>query len=88
MPIDRFAKLQSTYEMPSNKLVDIVPDDGNDLPEVTRGIYIGGIGDLTVVDEYANQVTFVGLLPGIILPIRAVRVMATGTTATNLIGLL
>ena len=49
-------------------------------------IYIGGGGNLVVVTEGGTTVTFTGVLIGTIIPIRVVKVKATSTTATNLVG--
>lgn len=51
------------------------------------GIYIGGAGNLAVVMESGDTVTFTAPPVGTILPIRVTKVMATNTTATLLIGL-
>ena len=54
-----------------------------------RSLYIGGDGDLKVtLDSDSASVTFVGLTANTILPIAAKRIWATGTTATDLIGLI
>lgn len=54
------------------------------------GVYVGVAGDVTLcpVDAVnAGVVTFKNLPAGHILPVRCQGVNATGTTATNLIGL-
>lgn len=71
---------------PARKGVAITPDNDNDLSDYTRGIYVGGTGDLKVDLVEEGTVTFVGLAAGIIHPIAAKRVYATGTDATNIIG--
>jgi len=48
-------------------------------------IYIGGDGDMKVVTEGGDIVTFVGLSAGDILPVSVIRVYSTGTTATDLV---
>jgi hypothetical protein len=48
-------------------------------------IYVGGAGNVTVVTEEGNTVTFTAPPVGTILPIRTQKVMAA-TTATLLIG--
>lgn len=66
----------------------ITPNDGVDLATNTRGIYVGGAGNVAVIlEDDTASVTFVAPPVGSVLPIRARRVLATGTTATNLIGL-
>lgn len=52
-----------------------------------RGLYIGGAGNVKVDCEGGGTVTFNGALAGSIIPVRAVRVYATGTTATNIVAL-
>lgn len=55
---------------------------------VTRALYIGGAGDLVVtMAEDQNDVTFLSVLGGTILPIQVTKVLATGTTATGIVAL-
>lgn len=69
--------------------ITITPDDATDLSNITRGLYIGATGNVRVLLLYdTTPVTFVGAVKGSILPIRVKRVYATGTTATDLVGLL
>lgn len=64
----------------------ITPNDGVDLTQVTRGVYIGVGGTLKVTMAGGATVTFTGLTAGI-WPFEVVRIHATGTTASALIGL-
>jgi len=57
------------------------------LPFVTRAIYVGGSGNVALMTFGQDIVIFVGAVAGTILPIRAVKVFATNTTAVNLVGL-
>lgn len=65
----------------------ITPDDGNDLPQAARAIYVGASGDLEVVTLGGTTVLFAGLSAGTTLPCSVSRVHATNTTAANLVGL-
>jgi hypothetical protein len=68
----------------------ISPDDDNDLPSPTRGIYVGGVGDLTVelVGDPKGTTTLFSAVPvGTVLPIQARKVLATGTGATLMTAL-
>jgi hypothetical protein len=65
----------------------VTPDDDNDLNDTTRALYIGGAGNVTIIDANGNTTTFEAVPVGMILPVRASRVMATGTTATNIVAL-
>jgi hypothetical protein len=50
-------------------------------------IYVGGGGDVAIVDLAGNTVTFVNVQSGTVLPVNAYKVMSTNTTATDMIGL-
>lgn len=62
--------------------------DTNEITFQTRGLYVGGAGDvkcLLVGDTVA--VVFVAVPAGTLLPIRVKQIFSTGTTATSLLGL-
>ncbi len=67
----------------------ITPSDtaGNGLPNFTRGLFVGGAGNLVVIDTQGNTTTFTNVQAGQILPIAVQQVKATGTTCTNIVGL-
>jgi hypothetical protein len=85
---DRFGDNPTGLDAPSMDGFAITPADGSDLTVITRAIYVGGGGDLTVVMRSGAKLTFSAVPQGTILPVRASRVMATATTATLLIGML
>lgn len=74
---------------PAGRAFVITPDDATDLPVSLRGIYLGGAGDLRVilVGDTA-PVTFGQMAAGGVHGLRIRRVLATGTTATGLVGVL
>ncbi|SOC91600.1 hypothetical protein SAMN05216358_1719 [Rhizobium sp. AN5] len=74
-------------ESPASHGFDIVPDDTNLLPSVTRAIYVGNGGQLCLTLLSGATVTFQNLPAGSLLPVRATRVFSTRTTATGLVGL-
>lgn len=53
----------------------------------TRAIYVGGAGALAVTLVSGASVTFNGVPAGAILDLAVTQVRATGTTATNIVGL-
>lgn len=65
----------------------VTPSDSDDLPWLTRGLYIGGDGDVAAVRSDGTAVTFKGLVAGSVLPINARRVNSTNTSATNIVAL-
>lgn len=66
----------------------ITPHDADYLGEAAQAIYVGGAGDISLTAEDHSEAIFSAVPVGTILPVRAIRVKATGTTATLLIGLL
>jgi hypothetical protein len=56
-------------------------------PNVFARLYIGGAGNVKVTTENGDAVTFTAVPVGTVLPIRVSLVWATGTTATNIVGL-
>lgn len=77
----------SGWSSPARNAFAITPSDSADLAFLTRGIYVGGAGNLSVIlADDTDPVSFVGVLAGTLLALRAKRVRATGTTATSLVG--
>lgn len=65
----------------------ITPSNEEELAYVTRSIYVGVGGTIAVVMASGDEVTFVGVQAGSVLPVRVKQVKVTGTNATNMIGL-
>ena len=87
---DLYAIESHDIDAPASKGFAITPDDNADLPYVTRAIYTGKGGTIVMVlvDDGAAATTFTDLPAGLVLPVRARRVKATGTTASmNMVGL-
>lgn len=72
---------------PARNAFAITPHNTNELAFVARGIYVGGAGDIAVTTANGHEVTLVAVPAGSVLPIVVRIVKATGTTATNLVGL-
>lgn len=84
---DRFSANASSITGPAAHAFAITPNDSADLPETTRAIYCGLGGDMTVTMASGEAVTFSNLPDGALLPIRVIRLSASGTTAQAIIGL-
>ncbi|APX88895.1 hypothetical protein BV394_03420 [Brevirhabdus pacifica] len=84
---DRYSSTFANLSSPAIDAFAITPDDATDLPEITRALYIGIGGDLSVVTKEGGSVTLVNLLAGTVLPIRVRAVRATGSTAQSVVGL-
>lgn len=66
----------------------ITPNDNADLPATANGLFIGtgAPGTLTVVTMGGNTVTFGAVPAGANILLAVKRVLATGTTVSNIVG--
>ena len=83
---DPFQHERVSREMPARNAAAVTPHDANDLAVVTRALWVGGDGDLSVIlagDD--DPVTIKGASQ--VVPIAVRRVRATGTTATDIVAL-
>lgn len=67
--------------------VAITPAD-SDLASPVRALYVGASGNVKITDPLGNATTFSNVPAGVILPVTAVRVWSTGTTASAIVGLI
>jgi hypothetical protein len=85
-----YQKLQTqraAVVVPSNTVnIPYVGGDGT-TPSWPCVLYVGGTGDVRVLTEGGDDVTFVGFQAGNFIPVNVVRVFATGTSATNIVAL-
>ena len=86
--INEYESFAHGLDAPAKDGFQIVPNDAVDLPKATRAIYVGVSGTIRMTLVSGAEVTLVGVSMGAVLPIRAVRVYATHTTAGELVGLL
>jgi len=71
---------------PARGAVSVTPSDSTDLSG-TRSIYVGVAGNVSVhMKGSTTSVTFVAVSAGI-LPIQVDKILATGTTATDMVAL-
>lgn len=80
--------LADTAASPARNASAVTPHATNPLGNVSKGLYVGGAGDIAcrLVDDTAD-VTFASIPAGAILPLRVSHVRVTGTTATDIIAL-
>lgn len=72
---------------PASHAEAVTPSDTVDLVVVSRALWIGGAGTITVILLSGATVLFSGIPAGTLLPLRVSRVKSTGTTATLIVGL-
>jgi len=66
--------------------IPYVGGDGT-TPSWPSVLYIGGSGNVRVLTEGNDDVTFFNMAAGSFLPVQVVRVFATNTTATSIVAL-
>jgi hypothetical protein len=87
MPSDRFSTYADSPDGPAAQAFAIVPSDDAELQAVTKAIYVGSAGDVTLRPLLAAaDVTYRNVPDGAYLTVRASHVRAAGTTAGDLVG--
>ena len=85
--MDSFSAFPTTPISPARSASTVIPNDTGDLAHIRRALYIGQSGALSVELVDGDVVTFEGVPAGSMLPIRAAKVRATGTTAAAILSL-
>lgn len=73
----------SNLEFPDNASV-VTPSDSEEFDSANI-IYVGSGGDVAVKTYGGDTVTFAGIQTGAFLPVAVVQVLATGTTASDIV---
>ena len=84
---DRFTGREPGIDGPATHGFGITPNNDTTLAEVTRALYIGSAGDVALLFASGASVTLSNVPAGTLLPVRVQRVLASGTTASAIIGL-
>lgn len=82
---DIFEDRSSGLESPGYQAVAVTPNDGTDLTTTSRALYVGTSGDLQLTLAGGNTVLLRNVPTGM-LPLRVARVLASGTTATDIVA--
>lgn len=85
---DAYSTYPDLSSSPARRLRTVTPSDGADLADLPKALFVGGAGTITLIaadDSTSVQLT---VAAGALLPIRAKRVLATGTSATLIVALL
>jgi hypothetical protein len=87
MAIDNFASETPGLEAPAIDAFAVSPSDTVLFATVARKLWVGGAGNVSLVTKAGNTVVFTAVPAGSLLPVGTLRVNATGTTSTNIVGL-
>lgn len=86
--VDPFASYAGSAIGPANDAVAVTKSDTVAYATMARELYVGGLGDVTLITAAGNTVLFTAVAAGTLLPIRHSQVKSTGTTATNMVALI
>jgi len=82
---DPFENHSTGLSSPPRSAFEITPNDSTDLDNVTRALWVGSEGDVAVIMQSGDEVTF-SAVSGL-LPIAVSRVKDTDTTASDIVGM-
>lgn len=85
--MDNFSKFPTTPISPARGGVTVTPSDATELPQISRALYIGQGGDVSVTLADGDVLVFEAVPSGSLLPIRAGTVRSTGTSASGILAL-
>lgn len=72
----------------ARRAVTVTPSDSTDLAKIAyKGLYIGGTGNIAVIPSEGSGSVVFNAVPVGFFPVAVKRVLATGTTATNIVAL-
>lgn len=77
---------QDSGSAPSREGANVTPNDNTDLDPYARSLWVGVAGDVTIQTPRGTSVLFKGCGAGAIIPCHVKRLMATGTTATDIVA--
>lgn len=85
--MDQFKDFPTTLTSPATNAAAITPSDTALMGDVSRAVYIGQTGDLSVEMQSGQIVTFQNVQGGSILALRTLKIRQTGTTAVGIVAL-
>ncbi len=77
----------SVYLGTAESAVAVTPSDSTAFSVPTKYLYVGGAGNVTLIDAAGNSVLFQTVPAGAIIPIACTKVMSTGTAATKIVAM-
>lgn len=84
--INTYQDQNVTLDSPYVSCEAVTPSDEDELAVVSRAIFTGDGGTMSVIMLDGTQADFVNLAAGLTIPIRVRQVKATGTDATNILS--
>ena len=75
------------WTSPAASAVAVTPSNSVNFATACRGLFVGSGGDIVAVFRTGAAITFANVPSGSVLPLQAVRVNSTGTTASDIVAL-
>lgn len=85
--LDKHVQIPSQGGDPARSAVAVTPSDTTELTTVSRALYVGVGGNVTVLMADGTTCLFTSVVGGTVLPIRIRRVNSTNTTATSMVAM-
>ncbi len=85
--MDQFKDFPATLTSPATNAAAITPSDTTPLVNISRAIYVGQTGDISVEMQSGQIVTFQNVQGGSILALRTMKIRQAGTTALGIVAL-
>lgn len=85
--MDQFKDFPITLTSPATSAILVTPSDATVLTSISRAIYVGQTGDISVEMQSGQITTFQNVQGGSILALRTLKIRQTGTTATGIIAM-
>ena len=80
-------------KLQAGRAAAVTPSDTSNIPSINGGVnngcilYVGGAGNVKVLTTGGDEVTLFSAQAGLVIPVKVLKVFATGTTATNIVAL-
>lgn len=73
---------------PAQGAISVTPSDTANMARTCRGFWVGGAGNVSILHPDGSIAIYTGVPAGTIIPAAGIRVNATGTTATAIVGMI
>ena len=83
---DDYSSMSPSLTSPAVNAEAVVPSNTVALSNVSRAIYVGGGGDIAIEMLSGTTVTLRAAAAGTFLPLRAKKILSSGTTASGLVN--
>lgn len=87
MTLDPYAATAATAGAPARRLEAVTPHDVIDLAVVAKALFVGTGGDLRILPALGGAAVTLKDHPPGYAPVQTRRVLATGTTAADIVAL-